>query len=94
MIRTFNADGFGSLYPKYRGGRPPEFTLPQRREVQKIAKCRSAGHDLPFSAWSLPELAEFLVAEGVVGDISHEGLRTLLCEEGVSLRRIKTWKAW
>jgi len=23
MIRNFNADGFGSLYPKYRGGRRP-----------------------------------------------------------------------
>src|SRR5450759_6033273 len=32
VIRNFNADGFGSLYPKYKGGRPPDFTLPQRRE--------------------------------------------------------------
>ena len=93
VIRNFNADGFGSLYPKYKGGRPLKFSLPQRREVKKIAKSRPAGHDLPFSAWSLPELAEFLVAEGVVDDISHEGLRTLLREEGASLRRIKTWKA-
>ena len=23
-IRDFNADGFNSLYPKYRGGHPPE----------------------------------------------------------------------
>ena len=27
VIRNFNADGFGSLYPKYKGGRPPKFTL-------------------------------------------------------------------
>ena len=40
-----------------------------------------------------PKLADFLVAEGVVDDISHEGLRTLLREEGVSFQRIKTWKA-
>jgi hypothetical protein len=33
---------------------------------------------LPFSTWSLTKLAEFLVAEGVVDDISHEGLRDLL----------------
>ena len=26
VIRNFNADGFGSLYPKYKGGRPPKFT--------------------------------------------------------------------
>ena len=93
VIRNFNADGFGSLYPKYKGGRPPKFTLAQRREIKKLAKSRPAEHDLPFSTWSLPKLAEFLVAEGVVDDISHEGLRVLLREEGVSFQRIKTWKA-
>ena len=93
VIRNFNADGFSSLYPKYKGGHPPKFTLPQRREIKKIARSRPAEHDLPFSAWSLSKLAEFLVAEGVVDDISHEGLRTLLREEGVSFQRIKTWKA-
>jgi transposase len=93
VIRNFSADGFGSLYPNYRGGRPPKFTLPQRREIKKIAKSKSAEHDLPFSVWSLSKLAEFLVAEGVVDDISHEGLRTLLREEGVTFQRLKTWKA-
>jgi transposase len=92
VIRNFNADGFSSLYPKYKGGRPPKFTLAQRREIKKIAKSRPAEHDLPFSTWSLSKLAEFLVAEGVVDDISHEGLRVLLREEGVSFQRIKTWK--
>src|SRR5580698_9723830 len=41
----------------------------------------------------MSKLAEFLVAEGVVDDISHEGLRLLLREEGVSFQRLKTWKA-
>jgi hypothetical protein len=40
----------------------------------------------------LAKLADFLVAEGVVDDISHEGLRVLLREEGVSFQVIKTWK--
>jgi hypothetical protein len=34
--------------------------------------------------WSLSKLAELLVAEAVVDDISHEGLRGPLREEGVS----------
>jgi transposase len=93
VIRNFNADGFASLYPKYKGGRPPKFTLPQRREVKKIAKSRPGEHGLPFSTWSLSKLADFLVAEGVVDDISHEGLRVLLREEGISFQRLKTWKA-
>jgi transposase len=92
VIHNFNADGFSSLYPKYKGGRTPKFSLPQRREIKKIAKSRPAEHDLPFSTWSLSKLAEFLVAEGVVDDISHEGLRALLREEGVTFQRLKTWK--
>jgi transposase len=92
VIRNFNAGGFGSLYPRYKGGRPPKFTLPQRREIKKIARSGPAEDGLPFSAWSLSKLAECLVAEGVVDDISHEGLRTLLREEGVTFQRIKTWK--
>src|SRR5207302_5536024 len=93
VIHNFNEDGFVSLAPRYAGGRPPTFTLPQRREVKKIALSRPTDHDLPFSTWSLSKLAEFLVAEGVVDDISHEGLRVLLREEGVSFQRLKTWKA-
>lgn len=92
VIHNFNDDGFDSLYPKYAGGRPPTFTLPQRREIKKIALARPQDHDLPFSTWSLSKLADFLVAEGVVDDISHEGLRVLLREEGVSFQVIKTWK--
>lgn len=92
VIHNFNDDGFDSLYPKYAGGRPPTFMLPQRREIKKVALSRPQDHDLPFSTWSLSKLAEFLVAEGVVDDISHEGLRVLLREEGVSFQVIKTWK--
>jgi transposase len=92
VIHNFNAAGFASLYPKYKGGRPKTFTLPERREIKKIAKSKPAEHNLPFSAWSLVKLADFLVAEGVVDDISHEGLRIVLREEGVSFQRIKTWK--
>jgi Homeodomain-like domain/DDE superfamily endonuclease len=81
---NFNADGFASLYPRDEGGRPPKLTLAQRRQIKKTAKSAPADHGPPFSAWSLPKLAEFLVAEGVVDDISHEGLRASLREEGVT----------
>ncbi len=40
VIHNFNADGFDSLCPKYRGGRPKTFTLPERREIKKIAKLK------------------------------------------------------
>ena len=92
VIRNFNDDGFGSLYPKYAGGRPPRFDAVQRAEIKRAALGRPADLGLPFSTWSLSKLAEHLVAKGVVDDISHEGLRVLLREEGVSFQAIKTWK--
>jgi transposase len=92
VINNFNNDGFDSLYPRYAGGRPPTFTLPQRQEIKKIVLSRPQDHSLPFSTWSLAKLAEFLVAEGVVDDISHEGLRELLAKEEVSFQAVKTWK--
>jgi transposase len=92
VIHNFNADGFDALYPRYRGGRPPTFTLPERQQIKKIALSRPADHDLPFSTWSLAKLADFVVAEGVVEDISHEGLHALLREQDVSFQRLKTFK--
>jgi hypothetical protein len=61
VIRNFNADAFSSLYPRYRGGRPPKFTLAQRREIKKIPRsrpamtCRSPPGGCPSwpSSWSL-----------------------------------------
>ncbi|WRY80307.1 hypothetical protein OG388_03330 [Streptomyces clavifer] len=90
VIHDFNADDFESLYLKHKGSRPKTFTLSERRE---IAKSKPTEHDLPFSTWSLIKLADFLVAEGVADDISHEGLRNLLREEGVSFQRLQTWKS-
>jgi hypothetical protein len=59
VIHNFNADGFDSLYPKYKGGRPKTCTLPERREIKKIAKSKPAEHGLPFSTWSLANNVEF-----------------------------------
>ncbi|GAA2734977.1 hypothetical protein GCM10010360_27630 [Streptomyces nogalater] len=48
VIHNFDADGFDSLYPKCKGGRPRTFTLPERREIRKIAKSGPTEHGLPF----------------------------------------------
>jgi transposase len=47
VIHNFNADGFEALYPTYNGGRPRTFTLPERREIKKIAKSKPAEQGLP-----------------------------------------------
>jgi transposase len=48
VIHNFNADGFNALYPRYRGGRPPTFTLAQRQQIRKVAFSRPQDHGLPF----------------------------------------------
>ena len=63
VVGNFSADGFGSLYPQYKGGYPLKSSLGQRREIKKIAMSKPAERDLPFAARSLSKLAEFLVAE-------------------------------
>jgi transposase len=83
VIHNFNSDGFDSLRPKYAGGRPPKFSAEQREAIKLIALARPTDHGLPFSTWSLSKLADYLVAQGVVEDLSHEGLRVLLREQGV-----------
>lgn len=84
VLHNFNTDGFDSLRPKYAGGRPPKFGPVQREQIKQIALARPTDHGLPFSTWSLSKLADYLVAQGVVDDISHEGLRQVLRDEGVS----------
>jgi len=78
VIHNFNRDGFDSLYPRYRGGRPRTFALPQRQAIKRIALAVPTDLGQPFATWSLAKLADYLVAEEVVDDISHEGLRLLL----------------
>src|SRR5215208_3176223 len=92
LIHNFNGDGFDALYPRYRGGRPQTFTLPQRQQIKTIALSGPTDLGQPFATWSLAKLADYLVAEGVVTDISHEGLRELLHEEGVRFQALRTWK--
>jgi len=92
VIHNFNRDGFDSLYPRYRGGRPRTFTLPERQQIKRIGLSVPTDLGQPFATWSLAKLADYLVAEGVVDDISHEGLRQLLREEDVSFQALRSWK--
>jgi transposase len=92
VIHNFNRDGFEALYPRYRGGRPRTFSLPQRHAIKRVALAIPTDLGQPFATWSLAKLADYLVDEGVVDDISHEGLRQLLREEGVSFQAVRSWK--
>jgi transposase len=70
VVHNFNRDGFDALYPRHRGGRPRSFTLPERQQIKRIALAVPTDLGQPFATWSLAKLADYLVAEGVVDDIS------------------------
>ena len=74
-----------------RSGETPQNERPRTRCLTH----RRVGVTPPTSRLPrrLSKLAEFLVAEGVAGDISDEGLRVLVRQEGVTFQRLKTWKA-
>ena len=92
VLHNFNLDGFDALCPRYHGGRPPTFTLAQRRAIKQLALSRPQDHGLPFSTWSLAKLAEFLVAEG--GGRRHQprGPSGAAPRGGRAFQRLKTWK--
>src|SRR5215211_9497307 len=49
VIHNFNRDGFDALYPRYAGGRPATFTLPERRQIKKIALSVPTDLGRPFA---------------------------------------------
>jgi hypothetical protein len=73
VLHNLQLDGFDWLYPRDAGGRPPALALVQRREIRQVALSRPQDYELPVATWSLSKLADFLIAEGVVDDSSHEG---------------------
>ena len=51
VIHNFNRDGFEALYPRYRGGRPRTFTLPQRQAIKRIALAVPSGQPVRASRY-------------------------------------------
>jgi transposase len=93
VIHAFNDIGFGALDPKWSGGRPKTISEQARRQICLFARCRPRDLGLPFSAWSLSKLADYVVASGVVTSVSRESIRQILRAAGISWQAIKTWKA-
>jgi transposase len=87
VIENFGRDGFGSLEPDYWCGRPKAFGSAEQAEIRRVARSDPGDLGYQFAVWSVSRLADHLVAEGLVGDISHEDLRLLLAGAGVELGR-------
>lgn len=92
-IRRFNQSGFATFEqvpnPK---GRPPILKASQLRELVDVALSSPTERGLPFSAWSVPKLAEYCRHQRVLPPVTDEWVRRLLRREGLSAQRIRTWK--
>lgn len=92
IIKSFNAEGFAALEPKYGIGRPKKFTEEQRSVIIETALCPPDLLGESYKRWSLPKLRDFLIREKVVESIAVETVRQMLKADKVKLRRTKTWK--
>ena len=90
VIHAFNEEGFSSLDPDYRGGRPKQTTPEERDRVVSIARARPDTQGVPLTRWSLPKLRDYLATLGV--DVSAETLRQILIGAGLSHQRTRSWK--
>ena len=75
VIRNFNADGFNSLYPRYKGGRQPKFTVAQRREIKQA----------DFKGWTE------LLANMLAGGEANAHLRSYLKKVSVETWAYVNW---
>src|SRR5438552_9513404 len=90
VIHAFNEQGFHSLDPDYRGGRPRKTTPEQRERIVAVARTRPDHQGVPLTRWSLPKLRAHLAGIGV--DLSEEALRQTLIGSGLSDQRTRSWK--
>jgi transposase len=92
VLKDFNERGFAALRPGRSPGRPRQIDEQTRARIVAVALSRPQDRGLPFTHWSLPKLPDYLIETDAVESISHEGIRQVLAERGISLQRTKTWK--
>lgn len=92
-VRRFTASGFTTFeqVPNPQG-RPPILRAEQLRSLVDVALSSPLERGLPYSAWSVPKLAEYCRARGLLPPVTDEWVRRLLRREGLTPQRIRTWK--
>jgi transposase len=91
VIHEFNQEGFDSLFPNWRGGRPCRITVDQRRLIVAVAGARPDTQRVALTRWSLPRLSRSLADRGLV--VSPAQLGRILAAAGLSFQRTRSWKA-
>jgi len=91
-VRRFNEEGFAGLSSRKSPGRPKRITERQREEVLRTALTKPSDLGLPFNTWSTNKLRDYVTAQGIVESISHEWVRRILLEKGLSFQRAGRWQ--
>jgi transposase len=91
VMHEFNEEGFDSLHPDYRGGRPRRITPAERQRAVAVAGARPDTQGVPLTRWSLDRPSAYLAEHGVMISAMH--LWRLLAEAGLSFQRTRSWKA-
>ncbi len=87
-IHRFNQHGVNGLRSRpFKPGPPPKFQGPTKQRIIEIAQTPPRQLGLLFSTWTLHNLRQYLIKQGVVDQISHETLRKILKEARVDWRR-------
>jgi len=92
VIHAFNEEGFSSLDPDYRGGRPPKTTPAERDRIVALARARPDTEGVALTRWSLRKLRPRPIETGVVEELGRETLRQVLRRAGLSHQRTRSWK--
>lgn len=92
VIKEFNEEGFESLNPAARAGRPRRIDDGRREQIVAVALARPRDLGVPLNRWSLRRLRDYLIKSKVVGHISVEHLRRILRAEGITYQKTRTWK--
>lgn len=90
VVHAFNEEGFSSLDPDYRGGRPKKTTPAQRDRIVAVARARPDTQGVALTRWSLAKLREHLAGLGI--EYCEEALRQTLRAAGLSHQRTRSWK--
>jgi transposase len=91
VIHDFNRDGFDSLRPRFRGGRPRRISADDEARIVAVAGARPDTLGVALTRWSLAKLAEYLRGQGI--EVSPAHLGRILTRAGLSFQRTKSWKA-
>jgi len=89
--KRFCTHGYAGLRDRSPPGRPRVFAAVVVAEVKAIACELPATRNVPISRWSLAELREEVIANGLAAEVSTSTVRRWLCEDAIRPWQHRSW---